>query len=95
MKPLKPAHREKKRYLLIKSDSKEIKKQIENAITEFLGLSGMSKTNLRFIEINNQNNTAIISINKNMLEQVKASLCIYNKKLITEKVSGTLKGLRK
>lgn len=95
MKPLKPSQREKKRYLKIKSNSKNIKKHIENALSEFLGFSGMSKTSLRFIEISEKGDFAIISINRNMLDKVKASLVIYNEKLITEKTSGTLKGLRK
>ena len=95
MKPLKPSQREKKRYLRIKSNSKDIKNDIEDAISEFLGLSGISKISLRFIEISNKKDSAIISINREMLNNVKASLVIYKNKLEVEKVSGTLKGLRK
>lgn len=95
MKPLKPSQREKKRYLQIKSNQQDIKKYIENAIFEFLGLLGMSETNLRFIQINKTKDSAIISINRNLLDKVKASLVIYKIKLDVEKVSGTLKSLRK
>jgi len=89
MKPLKPSIREKKRYLLVKG--KNLNQNIEKAILEFIGVLGMSKTGLGWIQTNA--NSAIISVNRGMVDSVRASLCVWPEKIRVEKVSGTLKGL--
>jgi RNase P/RNase MRP subunit POP5 len=91
MKSLRPSMRDKKRYLLIKGQ--DLKKGIEKAIFDFIGVLGMSKAALRFIKIGK--NSAIISINRNSLNHVRASLAASSKNFVVEKVSGTLKGLKK
>jgi len=91
MKPLKPSMKENKRYLLV--NGKNLKENIELAILEFIGVLGMSKVGLGFIK--SDKNSAIISINREMVDSVRASLCIWPDKISVEKVSGTLKGLRK
>lgn len=91
MKSLKPSMREKKRYLLVKG--KELRKNVEKAILDFVGVLGMSKTSLEFIRENKD--SAIICINREMLDSVRASLCVWPKKMEIKKVSGTLKGLGK
>jgi len=91
MKSLKPSMRENKRYLLVKG--KNLKKNIEKAILEFIGFLGMSKVGLGWIKSNT--NSAVISVNRKMVAPVRASLCTYSEKMEVEKVSGTLKGLRK
>ncbi len=91
MKSLKPSMRERKRYLLI--EGKDLKKNIEKAIFDFVGILGMAKTNLEFIK--EKKDSAIISINREMVNSVRASLCIWPKKMTVKKVSGTLKGLGK
>ena len=48
MKALKPSMREKKRYLLVKGEN--LKLNIEKAILDFVGVLGMSKTGLSWIE---------------------------------------------
>ena len=90
MKSLKPSMREKKRYLLIKGSN--LKKSIEKAIFDFIGALGMSKAALRFIKVGK--NSAIISINRESLNHVRASLAASSKKFEVIKVSGTLKGLK-
>jgi RNase P/RNase MRP subunit POP5 len=92
MKPLKPSIRERKRYFLIKFDNIDIKKSIEDAIFDFIGILGLSKVGLRYIEINK--NFAIISINREMVNYVKSAFCLYPKEIIVEKISGTLKSLK-
>ena len=89
MKPLKPSMRENKRYLLVKG--KNLKENIEKAILEFIGILGMSKTGLGWIKTNA--NSAIISVNREMVDSIRASLCVWPEKIRVEKVSGTLKGL--
>ena len=89
MKALKPSARENKRYLLVKG--KNLKKKIPDAIYDFIGTFGMSKTALTFIK--SKGDSAVISINREMLDKVRASLVVWPEKMVVEKVSGTLKGL--
>lgn len=89
MKPLKPSLREKKRYLLVRG--KNLKENILKAIKEFIGTLGMSKTSLSFIK--SGEDFAVISINREMLDKVRASLCVWPEKMEVKKVSGTIKGL--
>lgn len=91
MKPLKPSMREKKRYLLV--NGKNLRENIEKAILDFIGILGMSKTDLRFIKFSGDK--AIISVNRDSVNHVRASLSVYPEKIIVERVSGTIKGLGK
>lgn len=90
MKSLKPSMRENKRYLFVKG--KNLKSNIEKAILNFIGVLGMSKTGLSWIR--SEKDTAVISINREMVDSVRASLCVWPEKMSVEKVSGTLKSLR-
>ena len=91
MKALKPSMREKKRYLLVRG--KNLKTNIEKSILEFIGVLGMSKTNLGWIK--GSKDSAIISVNREMVDNVRASLTSYKDKMVVERVSGTLNGLRR
>ena len=91
MKPLKPSMREKKRYLLVKG--KNPKENIEKALKDFLGVWGMSKLGLGWIKT--EKSSVIISINRDMVDKVRASLVVWPEKMTVERVSGTLKGLGK
>jgi RNase P/RNase MRP subunit POP5 len=90
MKALKPSMREKKRYLLIEGE--ELKKNAERAILDFTGVLGMSKTGLEFIK--QGKDYAIISINRDAINNVRASFAVFSKRIEVKKVSGTLKGLK-
>lgn len=90
MKPLKPSMKENKRYLLVRG--KDLRKNIPKAIHDFIGVLGMSKMSLSFIKL--ERDSAVISINREMLDQVRASLCIWPEKMEVLRVSGTLKGLK-
>jgi RNase P/RNase MRP subunit POP5 len=90
MKPLKPSMREDKRYLLVHGE--DLRKNIEKAILDFIGVLGFSKVGLEFIK--SDKDSAIISINREMVDSVRASLCIFPKKMEVKMVSGTLKGLK-
>ncbi len=89
MKPLKPSAREKKRYLLVRG--KDLNKNIERAILDFIGVLGMSKCGLSWIK--SGKDFAVICVNREMLDSVRAGLCVWHEKISVEKVSGTLKGL--
>jgi RNase P/RNase MRP subunit POP5 len=90
MKSLKPSMREKKRYLLVEGE--DLRKNIEKAILEFIGSFGFSKVGLEFIR--SDKNSAIISVNRGAVDSVRASLCVFPKKIEVKMVSGTLKGLK-
>jgi len=91
MKSLKPSMRENKRYLLIEGE--ELRKNVEKAILDFIGTLGYAKAGLDWIKEGKEN--AIISVNREAVNNVKASLALFPKKIEVKKVSGTLKGLKK
>jgi len=90
MKPLKPSMRERKRYLLV--SGKNLKENIPKAIKDFIGVLGMSKTSLIFIK--SDKDSAVISVNRESLNHVRASLCVWPERMSVKKVGGTIKGLR-
>jgi RNase P/RNase MRP subunit POP5 len=90
MKSLRPSMKENKRYLLV--DGEDLRSNIEKAILSFIGTLGLSKTALEFIKSNK--NSAIISINREAVNAVRASFAVFPKKIEVKMVSGTLKGLR-
>ena len=90
MKSLKPSARENKRYLLIEGN--DLKKNVERAILDFVGVLGFSKLGISWVE--EKENYGIICINREMVDSVRASICIFPKKMEVKKVSGTLKGLK-
>ena len=95
MKSLKPTMRENKRYLLIERSQSvrfDLKKNVERAILDFLGVLGFSKLGLSWVE--EKENYGIICVNREMVNSVRASLCVFPKKMEVKKVSGTLKGLK-
>jgi RNase P/RNase MRP subunit POP5 len=90
MKALRPSMKENKRYLLVEGE--DLRKNIEKSILDFIGVLGFSKTGLEFIKTNKD--SAIISVNREMLNSVRASICVWPKKMEVKMVSGTLKGLK-
>jgi len=90
MKSLKPSMRENKRYLLVKGTN--LKTNIEKAILEFVGVLGMSNAGLSYIKTDKD--SAIISINREAINEVRASFCVWPEKISVKKVSGTLRGLK-
>ena len=91
LKPLKPSLRENKRYLFV--NGKNLKGNIEKAILDFICVLGMSKTGLYWVKTGND--FAIISVNREAINEVRASFAVWSEKISVEKVSGTLKGLRR
>ena len=91
MKSLIPSHRENKRYLIIKGKG-NLKENIIKAVHEFLGIQGEAKASLTFIDV--KNDQGIISINREMQNQVRAAICIFPEKMEVVRVSGTLKSLK-
>ncbi len=89
MKSLPPSMRENKRYLYVRG--RNLKSNVERAILEFIGVLGMSKVGFSWIE--EKGNYGIICVNREMVDQVRASLAVWPDKMEVTKVSGTLRGL--
>ncbi len=92
MKPLKPSHREKKRYLLIKGKDAD-KKTIEEVILEFIGVLGYAETCPQFIK-SNEKDKIILAVNRNAVDKIRAGFLMSEKDLEIIRVSGTLKKLK-
>ncbi len=91
MKILKPTMRENRRYLLVQGQ--DLRKNVERAVLDFIGALGYSKAGLEWIKENSD--SAVISVNREAVNNVIASLTLFPKKIEVKRVSGTLKGLRK
>ena len=89
MKSLKPTMREKKRHLLVKGKVSDI----EKAIYDGIGVLGMSKVGL--VRVKTGKDFAVISVNREAVDSVRACFSIWPEKITVERVSGTLKGLEK
>jgi RNase P/RNase MRP subunit POP5 len=87
MKPLKPSAKENKRYLLVKGEN--LKQNIEKIILEFIGIIGMSKCGLSLIKSDSK--SALICINREMVDFVRAAFCVWPNKIEIIKISGTIK----
>jgi len=90
MKSLRPSMKENKRYMLVEGE--DLRKNIEKSILEFIGTFGFSKTGLEFIKTDK--NSAVIAVNREMVNPLRASFAVFPKKMEVKMVSGTLKGLR-
>jgi len=80
--------REKKRYLVVRGEIGDV----EKAILDGIGVIGMSKTGLDWVKKGKSN--AVISVNREAVNHVRASFALWPKKLEVERVSGTLRSLR-
>jgi RNase P/RNase MRP subunit POP5 len=91
MKALKPSHRERKRYLLIKGKDAN-KKVIEEVILEFIGVLGFAESSPQIIKSNK--NLIILTINRKSLDKIRASFVMSKKDLNIVKVSGAVGNLK-
>tara|TARA_Y100000310_G_C20626788_1_gene786380 strand:+ start:871 stop:1146 length:276 start_codon:yes stop_codon:yes gene_type:complete len=91
MKPLKPSHREKKRYLLVKGKDAN-KKSIENCILEFIGTLGFAESSPQVVKANK--GSLILSINRKSLDKIRTSFMLCKKDIQIVKVSGAIKNLK-
>jgi len=90
MKALKPSHREHKRYLLIEGKDAN-RANVEEAILKFIGVLGWAKACPDIIKSNSKG--LIVSINRQEIDKVKASLMLSGLDMSIKSVSGTLKKL--
>lgn len=89
MLKLKSSSKESKRYLLIKGS----RKNVEEAILEFIGVLGWAKASPFFVsEVSDE---LVLCVNNKELNNVKAALALAKENLKILRVSGTLKGLNK
>ena len=88
MKSLKPSMKENKRYLYIKGRIGDA----EKAVLNFIGVLGMSKSGFNWIK--RDGDSAIISVNREAVNEVRAALTVWPEKIEVQRVSGTLRSLR-
>jgi len=91
MKPLKPSHREKKRYLFIVGRDAD-KKNIEEVILEFIGVLGYAETCPQVVK--SSVGKVILAVNRKSIDKLRASFLMSEKDLKIVQVSGTLKKLK-
>jgi len=91
MKPLKSSHREKKRYLLIKGKDAN-KKNIEEAILEYIGVLGYAEASPQIIKSGKDN--IVLAINRKSLDKIRASFLMSGKDLKVKRVSGSVKKVK-
>ena len=93
MKPLKPSHREHKRYLLV-SGKDASKQEIEGAILKFIGVLGYAKACPEIVKLTKpREGKIVLMINRQELDKVRASFLLSGKDIKIEKVSGILNKL--
>jgi len=90
VRPLKPSHREHKRYLLI-SGKDASQKNIDEAVLRFVGILGYAKASPSVVK--NKGSKVILAINRSELEKIRASLKLSGKDMFVEKVSGMINKL--
>lgn len=93
IKSLKPSMREKKRYLLLHGNN--LRENVEKAILDFIGILGMSKAGLEFVRKDVGKDKAVIAVNRESVDHIRASFAVFPAKIDVLRVSGTLKGLGK
>ena len=84
---LDPSSRINRRHILLDAGNR---KDVEKILIDYLGILGVAKTNIIFLE---QEGKLILSINRKELNNIRAAIEISNKNIKILKVSGTLKGL--
>ncbi len=89
-KKLRPTLRENKRYLLL--DGNFVIDDIEKAILDYIGVLGYAKAGISFVR---KDNKVILAVNREMLNEIRASLVLSDKTINVRRVSGTINGLGK
>jgi len=87
MKPLKPSHRERKRYLLVRGKSLS-KKVIEDVILEFIGILGFASASPQVIKSSSEK--VVLAVNRESVDKVRAAFVASDKDIRIEKVSGSV-----
>ncbi|MFH1802146.1 MAG: hypothetical protein ABH864_01705 [archaeon] len=87
---IKPSAKINRRYLLIEAKNK---KEIEEAILDYIGILGWAKAAPKFVQSNSKN--YILAIDRSETTNIRAAFEAADKNIKTLKVSGTLKGLKK
>ncbi len=85
---LKPNLRINRRHIYLEG----LKDEVEQAILDYIGILGWAKASPIFL---NDENNLVLSIDRKMINDVRAAIELCNYKIKIKKISGTLKGLEK
>lgn len=91
MKSLKPSHRERKRYLLIRGKD-ATKNNIEKAILEFIGILGYAESGISFLKTGKDE--VILVANRESIDRIRSSFLINEKDINIARVSGSIKNIK-
>ena len=102
MKPLLPSLKERKRYILIRTDNKierkeEVAELVAKAGSQFLGEFEMAKAGIQFLPEtwDKETNTGIIRVGHKHADTLRAALALVKEvKVECLRVSGSLKKLK-
>jgi RNase P/RNase MRP subunit POP5 len=88
----------KRRYLMIEAGSR---KEIENAILDYIGILGWARASPVFVDIKasdkntkNEGGRIVLSVDREEVENVRAAFEAAKVKIKILRVSGTIKGLK-
>ena len=87
---IKASGKIKRRYLLIEAGSR---KEIENAILEYIGVLGWAKASPVFVDLKKGNEKIVLSVDRGEVENVRAAFEASKSRIKILRVSGTIKGL--
>lgn len=101
MKHLPPTLRENQRYMKVqisanqKKDFNEVVDLVNSALKEFAGEKGLAEISPWLIKrkFNYEEQKAVVRVNRQFEQLFRASIIFSEYKIVTLKVSGTLKGL--
>tara|TARA_Y100000310_G_C20555378_1_gene750236 strand:+ start:282 stop:557 length:276 start_codon:yes stop_codon:yes gene_type:complete len=91
MKSLKPSHRERKRYLLVKGEDAS-KNTIEKVILEFIGVLGYAESGVSFVKVDKGG--VVVAVNREAVDKIRSSFLMSKKDLNIVKVSGSVKNVK-
>jgi RNase P/RNase MRP subunit POP5 len=91
MKLLKPSHRENKRYILIEGKDSTTE-NIEKAILDFIGILGFAKACPIFVK--NPEKLKILAVNRECLDEIRASFELSGLDITIKRVSGMINRLK-
>jgi RNase P/RNase MRP subunit POP5 len=84
------SERIRRRYLLIEAGSK---KDVENAILEYIGVLGWARASPVFVDIKKDSRKTVLSVERGEVNNVRAAFEASKDKIKVLRVSGTIKGL--
>ena len=82
----------KRRYLLLKAESREA---VEKAILDYIGILGWAKAEPVWVDMKSGKDMLVLSVSREAVVNVRAAFEASEAKILVLRVSGTLAGLKR